>query len=266
MRELLKTDFKRIFKDTLFLVLMILAVVFAIISPVLSHTVVSFMQMDEFAENFIFAKTTYFDAFSTSSSMGLITPILLTVAICKDNSHGTIRNKIICGHSRTKVYLSRFITLCVYSVGIMLFYALLSLGVSLMFFNYQPEPFKWVDFWFLLLSTGLDMLVYILVASMIAFFTVSMKNAGLAIVLYIAALFVFIIVGTVTNLAVGLSFDEPSAVLVFIDNANVFSSSIIGVGESYTVGEFLSLLIPNSLLAGGFFWLGLIIFKKKDLK
>ncbi len=266
MRDLLKTDLKRVYKDVLFIVLLILAVVFAIIGPVLSNAMLSFIQMDEFADNFIFAKSMYFESFSVSSNMGIIIPILLTIAICKDVSHGTIRNKIISGHSRTSIYLSRFITLCVYSVGIILFYALLSLGVSLMFFNYQPEPFKWIDFWYLLLSTGIYALIYVLISSMIAFFTVSMKNAGLAIVLYISAFFLFVIIGAVTDLAVSLSFEEPSQVLVFFNNANVFNASIIGQGNSYTVFELLSLLIPNILLAGGFFSLGLLIFNKKDLK
>ncbi len=266
MRDLLKTDLKRIYKDTLFLVLLILAGVFAFIGPVLMQSIFSFLEIGDLVGNLIFAKSTFFDAFSVSSNVGLITPILLTIAICKDVSHGTIRNKIIAGHSRTSIYLSRFITICVYLVGIMLVHALLTLGVALMFFDYQPKPFEWIDFWYALLSIGFNVLVYVLISALLSFLTVSMKNAGLSIVLYISALFLFIIVGTVTNFAVLLSVEEPSKFLVFIDTANVFSSSIIGTGNTYTWFEVLSLIIPNLLLAGGFFSLGLLIFNKKDLK
>lgn len=266
MRELLKVDLKRVFKDTLFLVLMILTVVFAIIGPVLTRALFSLIDMGESIRDLISAKSLFFKAFSVGSNMGLITPILLTIAICKDVSHGTIRNKIISGHSRTSVYLSRFITISVYMIGIMLFGAFLTLGVSLIFFNYQPEPFEMVDFWYILVSVGFYIIAYLLISSILAFLTVSMKGAGLSIVLYIAFVFFFIIVGTITNVVVALQFDNPNAFLIFLDNANVFSSSIIGEGNSYTVSELLSLIIPNLLLAGGLFSLGLLIFNKKDLK
>lgn len=266
MRDLLKIDLKRVCKDTLFLVLLILAGVFAFVGPILMKAAFSFINIEEIAGNFVFAKSMFFDSFSVSSNMGIITPILLTVVICKDVSHGTIRNKIISGHSRTSIYLSRFITLCVYMVGIMLVHALLTLGFSLMFFNYQPKPFEWVDFWYILVSVGFNVLVYLLISALLAFLTVSMKTAGLSIVLYISALFLFIIVGVVTNLSVSLSFEEPSKFLLFLDNANAFSSSIIGAGSSYTTFELLSLTLPNLFFAGAFFSLGLLIFNKRDLK
>ena len=49
MRDLLKMDLKRVCKDTLFLVLLILAGVFALVGPILMKAVFSFINIDEIA-------------------------------------------------------------------------------------------------------------------------------------------------------------------------------------------------------------------------
>ena len=267
MRNLLKTDLYRVVKDKLFLVLAILAGVFAFITPMANFAIL--IAFDE--ENIRLAneaKSMFTSAFGVSGNFGLISPILLTIVLCKDFSHGTIRNKIISGKSRVSIFFSTFITASIVFAGIMLAHALCTLGISLCFFQYQATPFTGADFGNLMLSLLFNLCTYILIAGIISFFSVAMKNAGLAVVMYLAVLFFFTIYGGIINIASFMAMPDTSTykILEFLSMSNPFSSSIFGGEATYTWKSYVYELLPTILGAGGAFGLGLLIFRKKDLK
>ena len=193
MFDLLKADLKRVFKDKLFMILCIIAGAFILFTPLLYKALFSAIDMEDMMGMAINAKTLLFAAFSPSSDLGLIMPILVMIVLCKDFSQGTVRNKIICGKSRSQIFLSMLITCIIVMCGVMLAYGLLILLVSLTVFDYQAAPFTVSDFGYLMISLGLEMLIYVFIASLVCFFIVFMKNAGLAIVMYFAVNFLSII-------------------------------------------------------------------------
>ena len=212
------------------------------------------------------AKDLFFRFFIPGDNLGLIMPVLVGIVLCKDFSQGTVRNKIICGKSRVSIFLSMFLTCTIVMCGVMLASGLLTLLFSLMFFEYQPTPFTAKDFGYLLLSIGFEMLVYCMVAALTSFLCVFMKNVGLTIVVYVALAFLMTIVGAVTMVAI--EFVENKAayeLLTFLNNANVFSSTLIG-SVSYGWREWLYILVPTLGGAALFVGLGILVFKKKDLK
>ena len=120
-----------------------------------------------------------------------------------------------------------------------------------------------------MLSIGFEVLVYCFIAAFTAFLCVFMKNVGLVIVGYVATAFLFTIIGAVTMIAVefpGEMSEFARELLGFINNANLFSSTIIGGAESYGWKELLYILTPSIGGAALFVWLGIVVFKKKDLK
>ncbi len=274
MRGLIKADFKRIAKDKLLLVMGILAVVFAAITPLLYAALFSdpIFAEDPMFSSFIFAKDQFFDSFSIGNNLGLIAPVLLGIALCKDFSFGTVRNKIIVGKSRSAIFLSLFITCATVLVSVMLLHAFATLGISLIFFDYQPEPFTFSDFWYFLASLGFAILTLLWVAALLSCLCASMKNVGLVIVLYIASSFVLVIAGSVVNTS--LFFLEASeaqksliAILDFVDRINVGTAiNHIGNGNSYTLEDVLYLTLPAIVGILSFLGLGLWRFNKKDLK
>lgn len=267
MFNLLKTDLRRVLKDKLFLVLCIIAGVFAFITPLLYRGLFSLIDGEDMLGMFS-AKDLFFRSFVPGDNLGLIAPVLIAIALCKDYSHGTVRNKIISGYSRTTIFLSNFLTCVILLCAIMLVSGLLTLGFSLCFFNYQDQAFTWKDLGYLLLSIGFEMLVYCFVAAFTAFLCVFMKNVGLVIVGYVGVAFLFTIIGAVTMIAI----EFPDAMskfgyelLCFINNANLFSSTVIGSG-SYGWREWIYILTPTLGGTALFVWLGIVVFKKKDLK
>lgn len=268
MFELFKVDLKRFLKDKLFLVICIIAGAFVLFTPLLYKGLFMLIQAEDMLGMVINAKTLLFAAFSPSSDMGLILPILVALVLCKDFGQGTVRNKIICGKSRSEIFFSMLLTCITVTCSVMLAYGILILCVSLTVFDYQAEPFTAGDFGYLLLSIGFEMLVYVFISALICFFAVFMKNAGLAIVMYFAVNFLFVIIGGIVSVA-GMAVKPDTFAYRLIEilaKSNVFMSSAIGNGTSYTLTDVLCILLPTVLGTVGLVLLGRWVFAKKDVR
>ena len=274
MKGLLKADFKRVMKDKLLIVMGILAVVFALITPLLYALLFSGEDMTGtgLLSGFVSAKSNFFSSFSIGNNIGLIAPVLLSIALWKDFSYGTVRNKIIAGKSRTAIFMSLFITCSVIFVGVMLLHGFVTLGVSLIFFDYQPTAFTWSDFWYLLESLALDVLMLLFVSAMLSWLCACMKNVGLVIVLYIAISFILTLAASIITIVLSVlqvtgGKESTIATLEFINKINVTNAATyIGAGTEYTMKDILYLTVPAIVSILGFLGLGLWRFNKKDLK
>ncbi len=267
MLNLYKTDLKRILKDKLFLVALILGAVFAVINPLMNKLLFDvLLDADDALMDMIGmdAKSMFFSSFSPSNNLGLIAPVLLGIALCKDFSFGTVRNKIISGKPRTSVFLSYFLSCATALCALIFLHAALTLGISLLFFEYPA-----FDPGYLLFSLLLELLVYLCIAALVSFLCVFMKNAGLAIVVYVAANFLFTVIGSIVSIA--FSIIDPSKellrnILQFLDRANIFMGTYIGVTPEYDTFGILSVLVGALSGIALFLLLGILSFRKKDLK
>lgn len=282
MLNLLKVDFRRVLKDKLFLAICIIAVVFAIITPLLYVLIFAGLSGDfsdteamlELMGVSVTAKSQFFMSFSLGNNLGLILPVLLAIVMWKDFSQGTVRNKIISGNSRTSIFSSMTVTSFSVLFGIMVLSALITLLFSLIFFPYQNGDVTASDIGYFFLSLLLELLLYIFVASLISFLCATMKNLGLVIVSYIAIVMVMSIVTSVLSvigvlLATGVVENGESAarVIEFIQKLNVFNyGTLIGAGDSYEVDELLCFILSPTLLSAALLVLGALGFKRKDLK
>jgi ABC-type transport system involved in multi-copper enzyme maturation permease subunit len=274
MKALLKTDFKRLSKDKLLLVMGIVAVVFAAMTPLLYAALFSGMGMedDPMLSAFITGKAQFFGSFSLGNNLGLIAPVLLAIALCKDFSYGTVRNKIISGKSRSAIFLSLFVTCATVLITVMLLHAFLTLGISLMFFEYQPTPFTMADFGYFLASLAFEILVLLWVAALLSCLCACMKNVGLVIVLYIAISFALVIAGSILQVVLMVmeatgDNEALAQTLRFIDRINVANAATyIGTGTTYSLTDVLYLTLPATAGTLGLLGLGLWRFNKKDLK
>lgn len=274
MTNLLKADFRRVLKDKLLLVMGILAVVFAVITPLLYVLIFSGSGLadDPMISAMVSAKTQFFGAFSIGNNMGLIAPVLLTIVLCKDFSFGTVRNKVIAGKSRTSIFMSLFVVCFVVLLAVMLIHAFITLAVCLLFFDYQPTAFTVSDFWYFLESLSFAILTILFVAALLSSLCASMKNVGLAIVSYVAISFGLTMFASILQMVLPfLETMEGNELLVKILNilnrVNVGGSiSYIGTGTEYTVEDVMYLvfspLVGTALLAT----LGAFRFNKRDLK
>ena len=274
MKGLIRSDFQRLFKDKLFLVICILAVVFAVITPLLYTVLLGAMDStaEELLAGYVTAKGQFFSSFSLGNNLGLIAPLLIGIVLFKDFSTGTVRNKIISGHSRLSIFMSIFTVCAVALFGLILLHALLTLAISLPFFEYQATPFEMADFWYLLESLLFELLVYLFVAAFVSWLCVSMRNVGTLIVMYVAVVFGCTMVAGILQIAtLALSMVEGREALVdvlkVIERFNVFNySSTIGMDTSYTAQDVWYYVATPVLFMGALLGHGIWRFSKKDLK
>ena len=98
-----------------------------------------------------------------------------------------------------------------------------------------------------------------------------MKNVGLAVVMYVAVNMIFALIGSALMIGVEILSMEAGkealvSVLEFFMNINIFTSTVIGTGTSYGVMDILYILLPTLGGTALFLALGILIFRKKDLK
>lgn len=274
MRELIQADLKRVLKDKLLLVLAILAVVFALITPLTFALVFSVIDVSEepMLSALVSAKGMFFQSFSMTNNMGFIAPVLLAIVLYKDFSYGTVRNKIISGKSRSQIFLSTFIVCSLVLVCLIMLSAFITLGVGLIFFDYQEGAFAAADLGYFFASLGFELLVLLFMSALLSLLCTCSKNLGIAIVLYLAFTFALTLVGSFTQVigAVAQTFVESellAKVIKVIDRLNVgMSTSYIGTGDSYSLSDVLYLTLPALSGIAAFLGLGLVSFNKKDLK
>lgn len=275
MRNLLVADLKRVLKDKLFLVICIIGACFAIFTPLLNLVLIKILgsiELEELVEiGFDFSgKMMFFSSFSLTNNFGLILPIFIIIIILKDFSHGTIRNKIICGHSRTNIFLSMFITTFITIFGCMLAEALLSLGFTLIFAPYQHVAGSINDLWYFMESIVFLAFAFAFISALISCLCILTKSTGLTVVGYIAITMSLSVVGTILQVAIALIINTDNntivSILSFIDNINIFTSvSTIGQGTTYSLKEALYYIIPSIVGTGLFSVLGIRKFNKKDI-
>ena len=269
MIRLLKTDFKRFFKDKLFLVACIIASAFAIITPLLYKVIFDVLDMDLSEMGLVFdVKTMFFSAFSLTNNLGLIAPIFIMIIISKDFSFGTIRNKIIKGHSRAKIFISLFIVSASILSLIMFSYAAINGLLTLALFSNLVNEVTVKEVGYFILSLLFELLVMICIAALMSFLATYMKNAGLAIVLYAALLLGLTAVSGIVQVAIVFVESEALAnTIKTLSLLNVFANtSVIGMGTSYKLIDALIISMSSLIFTIGLLALGIVGFNKKDLK
>lgn len=119
MNKLLKANFSRMKKDVGFWIISAAVLIISILEVInnVRLNIVAFA-----GEGKVILDELLFETIPCS---GMIYAILIAMFIGKEYSDGTIRNKLIIGHTRTNIYLSNFIT-CL--VGCLIIYSMVFIG------------------------------------------------------------------------------------------------------------------------------------------
>ena len=286
MAGLIKADFYRIFKDKLFLILLIIAGAMALVYPLIYFGTFYFLaeasntDVREQSSSIGLALT----MFAPFSNFGLLLSIFMIIILYKDFSNGTIRNKIIMGKSREQVFFADLFVSIIFVVGVVFAYVLLTFCFSCIFFKTGFTVENVGDYFVRLL---LELFGWVVLASMMNFFVNAMKNVGLGIMLFIMVGLVFtfggsIISATATSLEMvdRTNYESTVYVLKLLTDLNFIYSmtstvpgesgifAILGVsGETkleavFYLRYFISIVVFASASVG----FGYLIFRNRDLK
>ncbi len=264
MNNLIKNELFKMKKDKSLKVALIITLaltVFTVLSNLLVNELMeSIITDDTIGGIFIDVKYSVSTFFSLANNFGFILPVFIAIFICKDFSYGTIRNKIIAGYSKTKVYLSTLFSSLIIGVVLVLINLLLTIVLSFLLLKGN------VDVLWLLKICGLGMLVYIETLSFITMIAMMTRSQGITMIVSMGVIFLGIIVVSIMDL-----YDTTRilADFTFLKHSNI----VVGQGapdieSAYllTTGRIIRMLLSSILFIGGTTWFGIYTFKQKDMK
>ena len=223
-------------------------------------------------------------ALSPTQNFGLAVPINLITFTVLEFNQGSIRNKIIAGHSKARIYTSLFLNGLIFTIALVGIYVLLSFGLGSIFGGFHPNGDQEATS---LLTGGAfadhylsKMIVsalfcYISIVSFTVFFSTLFRNIGPAIPVVIVTLIFLYLAGSLVSV-LGDDAQTVKDVVRIIDPLYAIGASEyeeITVQGYTTLGPktmftstFVAGIISNVVYAALFYGFGLLIFSKSDVK
>ena len=256
MLNLLRVNLYRMRKDILLYVCLAVTVVMVLSSAAVFQMLEVLTGVDSEMLGIASGKTMMLNALSPMNNMGMLIPILLILMQSRDYTNGTIRNKIICGYSRTSIFMASWMSALIFGAVMLLINMLGSLGIGCLIFGFG-EPFDGKAVRELFVSIFLGVLVYEVFISIAHLFMHIMKMYGC--VMYFVVSFIFLGISGIGEVAqdnkpIALLLDcNPLAQMECLINNNWQDKIGVMVGSSLFYFVVLSAM-------------GIFYMKKKDLK
>lgn len=267
MKNLLTADFFRVRKSKLFLISLILAVAFPFFIVLLYFGIEKMTDLagelagsdmpPELADVDLFGLPTVLaSAFSLTNNIGLLIPIFSCMFVSMDIGSGTLRNKIIAGKARTKIYLSHLITSMTYNVLIISINFLSTFAFGILFFGTEG-------------LSDLSALYFIVTGEMTFIFIACVSTAFILMTKSAAPSVIFtVLIGmglSLVSAVVGLTDYEKFKYLVYLIPTFSNSANMLGVAD-VSLPMFWEGIASYVLFGGGLTVLGIAVFNKKDIK
>lgn len=184
MSDLFRAFFFKLRKDITFRVTLIVGAGVALLMTGL------YLMIDSFdpsgAHTLCTGNALFITSFNPSSNFGLAVPINLISFTVLEFNHGIIRNKIVAGNSKLKIYLSLFLTGLVFTLSLLFTYVGLCTALGSIIGGFDPYGIGSLG----LVSSALvtpdfiwkffiaNIFVYITITSMTIFFSTLLRNIG----------------------------------------------------------------------------------------
>lgn len=266
MKNLIRSDFFRLFKDKTFYLLIGIAALLPIVANGLFYfgydTMVEQSPDAEALEmvlKLIKAFPMSMFAFEITNSAGLLAVVVIALYVGKEYMSGTIRNKIIAGYSRAAIYGSNLIVSSVSALFIVTVFIVFMLAIGIPLQGWGAEEtltvcLRQYTAGFLITLTSAS------VANMIA-----MLSRGIIASLLINLGVVFCLTGVVSIVTMlwGDVNSMPAAAEFFLKT--VYMGQLTFLGTDFSAGFFLTTLASSIAMVCIISAIGSAVFKRLDL-
>ena len=216
---------------------------------------------------------------SPSQNFGLTVPINLVVFTVSEFTYGTIRNKIIAGHSKAKIYTGLFLTGLVFTFTLMIVYLGVIVGISSAIGGFDSSLFgggQFIGFYLLYFLAS-----YVFVTALSVFFGALMRNIGGSISIAVVTLVVLGMIPLIITLATASKSFTPANIQMWLNPLYMLglygnSSSIFNFLKNIGADTSAFYVQNGQMIAAGiltplywaaiFFFSGMLIFKHRDIK
>lgn len=221
-------------------------------------------------------------------NFGLAIPICLITFTCLEFSQGTIRNKIIAGHSKFQIYASLVLSGIVLTFALLIVYTGICTLIGIVFGGFDlSNPIiiltlsisgAYAEPLYIIQMLIIAVVVYIAIVSYTVFFAALFRNIGPCIPVVIIVLMMLSLGGSIVAM-IGevLESDTLVNIVKIVDPLYVISGG--GTDFTYVIendsakqyvsletGAFVANIINNLVYAAVFFVGGALIFVKRDVK
>ena len=196
MARLMRAFFYKISKDITFRITLIIGAGMAVLITLIYLLLQASMGDELGGTKILTGQSMLISSFSPLQNFGIAIPINLISYIYLEFSQGTIRNKIIAGHSKTKIYASLYLSGLVFAFALLLVYVGLCTGLGSIFGGFDANGFAMVgtsmgckiSTEFVLKFCLLAVLVYASLVSFTIFVITTFRNMGPSIPIVILIL------------------------------------------------------------------------------
>ena len=275
MGNLFRAFFFKLRKDLTFRITLIVGAAVAVMMMVIFLLIDYAVGSSEYGYKFCTGQTMYLVSFTPTSNFGLAIPINLITFTVLEFSHGIIRNKIIAGNSKFKIYFGLFLSGLVFALSLLFTYVGLCCLLGTICGGFDPNGITMASLGssgsagicspeFIGKTTVIAVLVYISITSFTVFVSTLLRNVGPSIPLTILPLILLAIIGPVLYAVVPESRDA----LMFLNPIQVLASPEITSHGKLIVSDlqFAGGIVSNLGYTGIFFGFGALIFIKRDVK
>lgn len=215
------------------------------------------------------------NSMSPVQNFGIAIPINLISFTCLEFTQGTIRNKIIAGNSKFKIYVSLFLTGLIYAFSLLLVYAGICTLLGVIFGGFDLEKGVMVGLYggglpsgkFILQMIVVYLAVYVFLTSIAVFFGTTFRTIGPTISVVVVTLLIAYFGSTI---AIAFFRDDEGMLTFFRIIDPLFGLVDVSIDSSsvlyYENNTFILGLVSNFVYAAIFFAAGSLIFKHRDVK
>ena len=235
MKNLLKAEFSRMFRSKLFWIFMILSVVFCVYSIYDDANMPAEFRQSGQIYGIVFEAALYFYILVYVFAAA----VLDSLFISREHADGTIRNKIISGHSRASVYMTELIVCSV--TGLIMFIVNLAI-ISLPFLKFGIHG---MDGWVTMRRIILIAVLIIVINALFVLFSMLIPSRASSVVWSI----VFIIIMLVSSGLIQDKLDNDSRSRTLRESGEFYDhSNILGDTERKVYKAFNYILPANQVL------------------
>ena len=292
MLRLFKAFLFKISKDLTFRITLIIgagmAVLMTGIYAALQYGLFSLDGMDpetSIGMKFISGQSMLVNSMSPAQNYGLAIPINLIIFICLEFTQGTIRNKIIAGHSKFKIYVSLFVSGLIFAFALLGVYILLCTGLGAIFGGFNLDEIVYLTTGaakvtpeYIVKMVVICIVTYLSIVSFAIFIATAFRSVGPSIPLILVPIMICYFAAMITSI---LSVFDSTNVGGFINFMRIvnplyaigaFETDLVVEGETgYRIAHmtnqtFIAGICNNIVYASIFFAAGSFLFRKRDIK
>ena len=285
MLRLFKAFLFRLRRDLTFRITLFIGIGMAVLMTLLYLGLQLLLSTDGMQVKMLTGSSMLISSLSPAQNFGIAVPINLISFTIVEFTHGTIRNKVIAGNSKGKIYASLFLSGLIFSIALMTVYASLCTLLGTIFGGFDPDDGVGVtasmsmgshysgQFIFRMILVAV--VCYVSISSFAVFIATLIRQIGGAIPIVLIGVLAVYLLGTIVSAMA--AFDNSLDVLVQIVR---WADPLYALSEQETIMDeatgkamtymrddtFIAALVNNAAYACAFFAAGFFIFRKRDIK